>query len=76
MRTDELTAELPAAGAPVLGSAAAVSTAAPVDRSRWLRAAALALVGLVAAWSWLFVVSKWGPASRIDILTFKAGLTS
>jgi len=30
----------------------------------------------VAAWSWLFVVSKWGPVSRIDILTFKAGLTS
>src|SRR5713226_2467885 len=45
-------------------------------RSRWFRAAALTLVGLVAAWSWLFVVSKWGPASRIDILTFKAGLTS
>ena len=45
-------------------------------RSRWLRAAALTLVGLVAAWSWLFMVSKWGPASRIDIMTFKAGLTS
>jgi cytochrome c biogenesis protein CcdA len=45
-------------------------------RSRWLRAAALAFIGLVAAWSWLFVVSKWGPTSRIDILTFKAGLTS
>src|SRR5713101_1282904 len=45
-------------------------------RSRWLRAAVLTLVGLVAAWSWLFVVSKWGPASRIDILTFKAGITS
>ncbi len=44
--------------------------------SRWVRAAALALIGLVAAWSWLFVVSKWGPANRIDILTFKAGLTS
>lgn len=43
---------------------------------RWVRAAALTLVGIVAAWSWLFVVSKWGPASRIDILTFKAGLTS
>ena len=46
------------------------------SRSRWLRAGALALVGLVAAWSWLFIVSKWGPASRIDILTFKAGITS
>jgi cytochrome c-type biogenesis protein len=45
-------------------------------RSRWLRAVVLTLVGLVAAWSWLFVVSKWGPASRIDILTFKAGITS
>jgi len=47
-----------------------------VGAARWLRAAALTLVGLVAAWSWLFVVSKWGPANRIDILTFKAGLTS
>jgi cytochrome c biogenesis protein CcdA len=47
-----------------------------IGRSRWLRAAALAFIGIVAAWSWLFVVSKWGPASRIDILTFKAGLTS
>jgi cytochrome c biogenesis protein CcdA len=46
------------------------------SRSRWFRAAALTLVGLVAAWSWLFIVSKWGPASRIDILTFKAGVTS
>src|SRR6266849_3607872 len=45
-------------------------------RSRWFRAGALTLVGLVAAWSWLFIVSKWGPASRIDILTFKAGITS
>ena len=41
-----------------------------------MRAAALIVVGVVAAWSWLFVVSKWGPASRVDILTFKAGLTS
>jgi len=48
----------------------------PVVGSRWIRAAVLTLIGLVAAWSWLFVVSKWGPASRIDILTFKAGLTS
>src|SRR5713101_4046649 len=44
--------------------------------ARWIRAGTLALVGLVAAWSWLFVVSKWGPANRIDILTFKAGVTS
>lgn len=43
---------------------------------RWLRAAALMLLGVVAAWSWLFLVSKWGPAKRIDILTFKAGVTS
>lgn len=48
----------------------------PVSRSRWLRAGALAFLGLIAAWSWLFVVSKWGPANRIDILTFKAGVTS
>jgi len=51
-------------------------TTSGISRSKWLRAAALALIGLVAAWSWLFVVSKWGPASRIDILTFKAGVTS
>ena len=43
---------------------------------RWVRAVALIVVGVVAAWSWLFVVSQWGPARRIDILTFKAGLTS
>jgi cytochrome c-type biogenesis protein len=36
----------------------------------------LTILGIAAAWSWLFVVSKWGPASRIDILTFKAGITS
>jgi cytochrome c-type biogenesis protein len=42
----------------------------------WLRATALIVLGLVAAWSWLFLVSRWGPAARIDILTFKAGLTS
>src|SRR5713101_1668694 len=47
-----------------------------IHKLRWVRAAALTLVGVVAAWSWLFVVSKWGPATRIDILTFKAGLTS
>ena len=45
-------------------------------RSRWTRALVLMLVGVISAWSWLFVVSKWGPASRIDIMTFKAGLTS
>ena len=47
-----------------------------ISAGRWFRAAVLTLIGLVAAWSWLFVVSKWGPANRIDILTFKAGLTS
>jgi len=47
-----------------------------VGRSRWARAGVLTVAGLIAAWSWLFVISKWGPASRIDILTFKAGLTS
>lgn len=47
-----------------------------ISGPRWIRAAALTLLGLVAAWSWLFVVSRWGPANRIDILTFKAGLTS
>ena len=47
-----------------------------ITRFRWFRAAALILLGVLAAWSWLFVVSKWGPARRIDILTFKAGLTS
>jgi cytochrome c-type biogenesis protein len=36
----------------------------------------LVLLGLGAAWSWLFAVSRWGPAARVDILTFKAGLTS
>ena len=46
------------------------------DKLRWVRATGLILLGLVAAWSWLFVVSRWGPAQRIDILTFKAGLTS
>ncbi len=47
-----------------------------MSRLRWVRAAALIFVGVLAAWSWLFVLSKWGPARRIDILTFKAGLTS
>lgn len=47
-----------------------------ISRFRWVRAAVLIFVGVLAAWSWLFVVSKWGPARRIDILTFKAGLTS
>ncbi|PYR67852.1 MAG: hypothetical protein DMF88_11395, partial [Acidobacteria bacterium] len=55
---------------------AAVGTLTPPADSRWIRAAVLTLIGLLAAWSWLFVVSKWGPANRIDILTFKAGLTS
>jgi cytochrome c-type biogenesis protein len=40
------------------------------------RAVILTLIGVLAAWSWLFLVAKWGPANRIDILTFKAGLTS
>jgi len=40
------------------------------------RAVILTLVGVLAAWSWLFLVARWGPANRIDILTFKAGLTS
>ena len=43
---------------------------------RGLRAAGLILLGVVAAWSWLFLVSRWGPAARIDILTFQAGMTS
>ena len=43
---------------------------------RWIRASVLVVLGVLAAWSWLFVVSKWGPAKRIDILTFKAGVTS
>jgi cytochrome c-type biogenesis protein len=47
-----------------------------ISNLRWLRAGMLMLLGLVAAWSWLFLVSKWGPAKRIDILTFKAGVTS
>ena len=47
-----------------------------VSGLRWARAAGLILLGLFAAWSWLFVVSRWGPAKRVDILTFKAGLTS
>jgi cytochrome c-type biogenesis protein len=45
-------------------------------RARWIRASILVVLGVLAAWSWLFVVSKWGPAQRIDILTFKAGVTS
>src|SRR5436309_14933932 len=47
-----------------------------MNRSRWVRATVLILFGVLAAWSWLFVVSKWGPATRIDILTFKAGMTA
>ena len=45
-------------------------------RFRWIRAAVLIFIGVFSAWSWLFVVSQWGPARRIDIMTFKAGLTS
>src|SRR5437867_12885013 len=48
----------------------------PMSGLRWARAAGLILLGVVAAWSWLFLVSRWGPARRVDILTFKAGLTS
>lgn len=47
-----------------------------VSGIRWVKAAALIFLGVAAAWSWLFVVSNWGPAQRIDILTFQAGLTS
>ena len=43
---------------------------------RWARATVLILLGFVAAWSWLFVVSRWGPEERTDILTFKSGVTS
>ena len=56
------------------GTAAAPITTTP--RPRWIRASILVLLGVFAAWSWLFVVSEWGPAKRIDILTFKAGVTS
>src|SRR2546427_441642 len=47
-----------------------------LNSARWIRASVLVLLGVLAAWSWLFVISKWGPATRIDILTFKAGVTS
>ena len=53
-----------------------LDTSARIGIARWARAVVLTLVGLAAAWSWLFLVSKWGPANRIDILTFRAGLTS
>jgi cytochrome c-type biogenesis protein len=43
---------------------------------RWARAGVLIFLGFVAAWSWLFVVSRWGPEQRTDILTFKSGVTS
>jgi cytochrome c-type biogenesis protein len=64
-----------------MGSSALTAQAVALDpveknTSRWVRAAALTLIGVVAAWSWLFLVSTWGPANRIDIMTFKAGLTS
>ena len=51
----------------------------PQQRSntlRWARASVLIVLGVVAAWSWLFVVSRWGPDQRTDILTFKSGVTS
>lgn len=51
-------------------------TQEPQSGVRWIRAAGSILLGVFAAWSWLFVVSQWGPAKRVDILTFKAGLTS
>ena len=57
------------------GEAGRVPRSGP-GNSRWLRATVLTLVGILAAWSWLFLVSTWGPVNRIDILTFKAGLTS
>lgn len=43
-------------------------------RGQVVTAMLLGLAGLVAAWSWLAAVSRWGPANRLDILTFKAGL--
>ena len=43
---------------------------------RLARATALLFLGVGAAWSWLFVVSRWGPEQRTDILTFKSGVTS
>jgi cytochrome c biogenesis protein CcdA len=46
------------------------------NKLRWIRATVLIIIAVVSAWSWLFLVSKWGPAKRIDILTFKAGVTS
>jgi cytochrome c-type biogenesis protein len=55
---------------------ASLPAGARIGLARWVRAGLLTLIGLVAAWSWLVVVSKWGPANRIDIMTFKAGLTS
>src|ERR1051325_6648216 len=62
----------------MLDSGTGIGTA-PINttpRPRWIRASILVLLGVFAAWSWLFVVSEWGPAKRIDILTFKAGVTS
>jgi len=55
---------------------AAVTQIRDTGQARWIRASVLVLLGVFAAWSWLFLVSKWGPATRIDILTFKAGVTS
>jgi len=58
------------------GIAEATQTIKDIRSPRWVRASVLVLLGVLAAWSWLFVVSNWGPAKRIDILTFKAGVTS
>ena len=74
MPVNEILGTLPAP--PESAVAEAAEAGGRSGASRWVRAGVLTLVGLVAAWSWLFVVSKWGPASRIDILTFQAGLTS
>jgi cytochrome c biogenesis protein CcdA len=58
------------------GIAEATQTIKDIRSPRWVRPSILVLLGVLAAWSWLFVVSNWGPAKRIDILTFKAGVTS
>jgi cytochrome c-type biogenesis protein len=60
----------------VISAGADIARPAPIGWSRWARAVVLTIIGLAAAWSWLVIVSRWGPADRIDILTFKAGLTS
>lgn len=60
----------------VMPAGSEIRASARIGWARWTRAIALAILGVAAAWSWLFIVSRWGPADRIDILTFKAGLTS